>query len=157
MVFYNRKAENMRTLIGKLIDNVVLFKDVTTNKLSLQLLVNITNGTFNSIFYYPLLENNIIHVINTNLIYYKDDKEIIILTIRLLNNMVVNDKTLTVQIFSEITLFCLMDLFRANEGEVGVGVQVDLVDLFINVIHFMNEDEEFIRQMVNKDVHTIIL
>lgn len=106
-------------------------------------------------YYYPLLSSNLIVIINSNFIIHKQHKEIIIYTIRLLNNMLVNDVILTESILQEIQINTLIDVFKANEHD--MGVQTELVELFIHLIEFMNSNTMVVRELINMGIHVMIL
>lgn len=86
-------------IIGKLVYQCIQYALVDENPhihiYTLQLLINITRFLNKPCYYYPLLSSNVIFMINSNLITHKQHKEIIVYTIRLLNNMLVNDVILT--------------------------------------------------------------
>lgn len=75
------------------------------------MLINITIYVDNLIYYYPLLDSNILHIINVNLTYNRSNKDVMILTLRLLNNMLVNDVKLTELILREVLLANIVQLF----------------------------------------------
>lgn len=120
-----------------------------------RLLINITIYVDNIIYYYPLLENHILHIINVNLLYNRKNKDLMILTIRLLNNMLVNEVKLTQLILKEVLLSNIVQLFEVYSCS--FEIESELVELFINLIHFLNDNSQFIRELVAKDVHLKIL
>ena len=61
-----------------------------------------------------------------------------ILTIRLLNNMLVNEVKLTELILKDVVLSNIVQLFDAYNCS--HEIEIELVELFINLIHFLNDN-----------------
>lgn len=49
----------------------------------------------------------------------------------------------------------IVNLFESNMNN--VKVQREVVSLFANLLHFLNDDEMFVRELVNRKVHIYIL
>lgn len=94
-------------------------------------------------------------IINSNLITQKQNQEIIVYTIRLLNNMLVNDVILSESILQEIQINTLIEVFKANEHD--IYVQTELIELFINLIEFLNSNVMIVRELINMGVHVMML
>lgn len=67
--------------------------------------------------------------------------------------MLVNDAHLTLNILREIQLSTMMSM--ANQA--GTIIQEEMAELVVNLMHFLNDDTDTVRNLVNLGGHFLIL
>ena len=104
-------------------------------------LIALTCLVSNPVYYYPMLGCHLLLII-TNILFMSGDHEVvnIILTVRLFNNLLVNSPPLTLAIFNEQSPVKLVEFYQ-KEGT-HAEVRIEIVELFMNVLHFMSNDDE---------------
>lgn len=105
-----------------------------------------------AIYYYPLMSAQAIHLVNSYLLTRKGTNPTI-LTVRLLNNLLVNEEKLTLAILKDVHLPLLIRTYH----EEGLAVQQEVVGLLVNLVYFLNSDAIFIRDLVSSlSLHNLL-
>jgi hypothetical protein len=99
------------------------------------------------------MQANALHLVNSCLLHPLN-AECAILALRLLNNMLVNDTHLTETVLREIHLAAVIGVYSSH---VQLVVQGEVANLFINLMHFLNDDQLLVRELVNRGVHELVL
>ena len=78
-----------------------------------------------------------------------------ILASRVLNNLLVNDVAVTGRIMKEITMSQVVKFCGQMRGQ--DSVRFEIAGIFMNLLHFMNDDELLVRSMVGFGVPELII
>ena len=125
-------------------------------ELYLRLLIGMTIYLNNPCYYYPLISLHVLTVIGIITCLRSPTKGMALsFAIRLLNSLVVNEWKLTQQILEGVMLSKLVQMHRENASR--PYLQIEIAELFINLLHFMNDDQEVVRQLVNLGVGELML
>ena len=73
---------------------------------------------------------------------------------RLINNIMLIEDQITELVSKDLNFTCLINIYKQHSNS---AVSNEVLDIFLNVIHFMNQDAIFIRQINNFDIDHYLL
>jgi hypothetical protein len=121
----------------------------------LRVLIMLTLYLSSPSYYFPLLGGHLLVGLQMVFMLHREEEMLLILAVRLLNNLLVNEFKLTLAILKEFPLSLLAHL--AQELQHREELQVEIAELFMNLLHFMNDDGELVRLAVEWGIGETLL
>ena len=87
---------------------------------------------------FEMLNHHILHAINSIFFLQKHKRDTMILTSRILNNLLVNDVFVSGRIMQEVVMSKLVRFCGEIRGQ--DEVRLEIAEVFMNLLHFMNDD-----------------